>query len=100
VPSLFIHLILWPRYVSRLVDVGYVQVFRSVWGPVLLCAVPFAVASYAVDVLFPVRSMAMFALQTIALLPFFGIAIGLMFRDNVKRQILPRVRSFLYANAK
>jgi len=100
VPSLFIHLILWPRYVSRLVDVSYVQVFRNLWGPILLCAVPFAAASYVVDVLFPARTMVMFALQTIALLPLFGIAIGLMFRDNVKRQILPRVRSFLYANAK
>jgi len=100
VPSLFVHLILWPRYVSRLVDVGYVQVFRNVLGPVFLCAVPFAVASYAVDILFPARTMLVFVLQTIALLPLFGIAIGLMFRNNVKRQILPIVRSFLYANAK
>jgi len=38
--------------------------------------------------------MVMFVLQTVALLPIFGIAIGLMFRDNFKRQILPRVRLF------
>ncbi len=100
VPSLVVHLILWPRYVSRLVDVSYIQVFRNVWGPVFLCAAPFAAASYAVDVLFPVHNMAMFVFQTMALLPFFGIAIGLMFRENVKRQILPMVRSYFYANAK
>jgi hypothetical protein len=82
------------------VHVSPVQVIRNVWGPVFLCAVPFAAASYAVEILFPVHRMIMFFLQTVALLPIFGIAIGLMFRDNVKRQILPKVRSFFYANAK
>jgi O-antigen/teichoic acid export membrane protein len=99
-PNLVAQLILWPRYVSRLVDVSWVQVFRDVWGPVFLCAVPFAAASYAVDLLFPARNMVIFVLQTIALLPVFGIAISFVFRDNVKRQILPRVRSFFYADAK
>jgi O-antigen/teichoic acid export membrane protein len=93
-PSLVVHLILWPRYVARLIDVTYREVFRNVWGPVFLCAVPFAAASYAVEVIVPARNMVMFVLQTVALLPIFGIAIGLMFRDNFKRQILPRVRLF------
>ena len=95
VPSLVVQLAFWPRYVVKLVDVSCLEVYRNVWGPVFLCAVPFAAASYGVDVLFPVRSMVIFGLQTLALLPIFGIAIGLMFRENVKRQILPRVRSFL-----
>jgi O-antigen/teichoic acid export membrane protein len=100
VPSLVVHLICWPNYVRRLVDVSYFQVFRNVWGPVFLCAVPFAAASYAVDVRFPPHRMVMFVLQTLALLPIFGIAIGIMFRDNVNRQIIPRVRSYFYANAR
>lgn len=99
VPSLVTNLVLWPLYVSRLVNVSWSQVYRNVWGPVYLCAVPFAAASYAIDVFWPARNMVVFALQTLLLLPVFGIAIGLMFRDNVKRQILPRIRSFLQANA-
>ena len=100
VPSLVVHLILWPNYISQLVDVSFVQVFRNVWGPVFLCAVPYSLASYAVDMLLPARNMIMFILQTVALLPIFVGGIGLMFRDNVRRQILPRVRSFLGAYAK
>lgn len=100
IPSLVVHLALWPRYVFRLVDVTWVQVFRNVWGPVFLCAMPFAAASYAVDVMFPVHHMVMFFLQTAALLPIFAIAIGIAFRENVRRQILPRVRSYFYANAR
>jgi hypothetical protein len=97
---MLIQLVMWPRYVSRLVDVTWIQVFRDVWGPVFLCAVPFAAASYAVNLLFPARNMVMFALQTMALLPIFGIAFGVMFRDNVKRQILPKVRSLFSTDAK
>jgi len=100
IPSLFVQLVLWPRYIFRLVNVTYVQVFRNVWGPVFLCAAPFAAASYAVDVKFPVHHVLTFFAQTAALLPIFAVAIGLVYRDNVKRQILPRVRSHFYANAR
>jgi O-antigen/teichoic acid export membrane protein len=100
IPSLVIHLVCWPSYVRRLVDVSYLQVYRNVWGPVFLCAIPFAVASYVVDMQFPPHRMITFILQTLALLPIFGIAVGIVFRDNVKRQIIPRVRSYFYANAR
>ncbi len=93
-PSLVVQLILWPRYVSRLVDVSWIQVYRNVWGPVYLCAVPFAVASCAVENLYPARSMGIFVLQTIALLPIFGATVGLMFRNSIKRQIFPRLTSY------
>ena len=97
IPNLVVQLVMWPQYISRLVDVSYVQVFRNVWGPVFLCAVPFAAASYVVEVHFPVHHMITFVLQTFALLPVFGIAVGIMFRDNVRRQILPRIRSYFSA---
>ena len=91
VPSLAVNLILWPRYVSHLVGIGYREVFIKVWAPVYLCAVPFAAASYAVNAWFPARNMIMFILQTIALLPVFALSIGWMFRDRVKRMILPKL---------
>lgn len=99
IPSLVVQLIMWPVYVSRLVDFTWIQVFVQVWGPLFLCAVPFAAASYAVDALLPVHHMASFVLQTIALLPVFIITVSFVFRGSFKRQVLPRVRSFFYANA-
>ena len=99
-PSLVVHLFMWPNYVSRLVDVSFFQVYWNVWGPVFLCAVPFAAASYAVNTLLPASNMIMFILQTVALLPIFVLAVGFVFRDNVRRYIVPRVRSFFYAHAK
>ncbi len=100
VPSLAVNLILWPRYVTHLVGIGYREVLLKVWGPVFLCSVPFAAASYAVNVFFPARNMMMFILQTIALLPIFVVSAGWMFRENLKRRIFPRIKSYLYAETK
>jgi O-antigen/teichoic acid export membrane protein len=99
VPSLVVNLILWPRYVSHLVGIGYREVFLKVWGPVFLCAVPFSAASYAVNVFFPARNMIMFILQTVALLPIFALSVGWMFLDRIKRRILPALKSFFQVNA-
>jgi O-antigen/teichoic acid export membrane protein len=100
VPSLVVNLILWPNYVSRLVGIGYREVFLKVWGPVFLCAVPFAMASYAVKVFLPARNMKVFILETIALLPIFAVSVGWMLRDDVKRGILPRIKLYFHADAK
>lgn len=99
IPSLVVNLILWPRYVCHLVGIHYREVFLKVWGPVFLCAVPFAGASCAVDAFFPARNMIMFILQTIALLPIFAASVGWIFRDNLKRRILPVVKSYFHAPA-
>jgi len=93
VPSLVVNVAFWPRYVTKLVKINYRQVFVSVWGPLFLSAVPFAVASYLVDVFFPARDMTIFILQTVALLPIFAMSIGWIFRNDIKREILPRIWS-------
>ena len=99
VPSLVVNLILWPRYVKQLVGIGYGEVFLKVWAPVFLCAVPFAMASFAVDMLYPARHMSTFILQTIALLPIFALSVTWIFWDKVKRKILPGIKSYFHAQA-
>jgi O-antigen/teichoic acid export membrane protein len=100
VPSLAVNLLLWPRYVCHLVGIHYREVLLKVWAPVFLCAVPFAGASIAVNAFFPARNMVMFILQTMALLPIFAISVGWIFRDNLKRTILPQIKSYFHAEAK
>jgi O-antigen/teichoic acid export membrane protein len=100
VPSLAVNLLLWPRYVSQLVGISHREVFLKVWGPVFLCAIPFAGASCVVDAFFPARNMIMFILQTIALLPTFAALIGWIFRNDLKRRVLPQIKSYFHAEAK
>jgi O-antigen/teichoic acid export membrane protein len=100
VPSLFVQLILWPRYISKLVGLSSFEVIRHVWGPMLLASIPFAIASCAVNILAPAHSLAVFFLQVLATLPIFFLTVALVFRTYVRSQVLPRVRSLFIAEAK
>jgi O-antigen/teichoic acid export membrane protein len=100
VPSLVVQVILWPRYISKLVGLSSFEVIAQIWGPMLLASIPFAAASYAVSILFPAHSLAVFSLQVFATLPIFFLTVALVFRVYVRSQILPRVRSLFVAEAK
>ena len=98
-PSLFYQLVMWPGYISKLVGLSRSEVLFGVWTPMLLATIPFAAATYAVNVLFPARNLAIFFLQVIATLPVFFITVGLLFRSYVRSEILPKVRSLFFAEA-
>jgi O-antigen/teichoic acid export membrane protein len=100
VPSLVVQVILWPRYISKLVGLSSFEVIAQIWGPMLLASIPFAAASYAVSILFPAHSLAVFFLQVLATLPIFFLTVALVFRVYVRSQILPKVRSLFIAEAK
>jgi O-antigen/teichoic acid export membrane protein len=99
IPSLFVHLVFWPRYMSHLVGLTYFEVVWKIWAPMFLSSLPFAIATYAVGALFPAHNLAVFFLQVIATLSVFMLTIGLMFRTYVRSQILPKIRSFFFAEA-
>jgi O-antigen/teichoic acid export membrane protein len=100
VPSLVVQVILWPRYISKLVGLSSFEVIAQIWAPMLLASIPFAAATYAVSILFPAHSLAVFFLQVVATLPIFFLTVALVFRVYVRSQILPRVRSLFIAEAK
>jgi O-antigen/teichoic acid export membrane protein len=100
IPSLFAQLVLWPGYISELVGLSRSEVLLKVWAPMFLAAIPFAVATYVVGILFPARNLTIFFLQVIATLPVFLLTIGLVFRAYVRSQLLPRVRSLFFAEAR
>jgi O-antigen/teichoic acid export membrane protein len=100
VPSLIVQVGLWPRHISKLVGLSAFEVLSNVWAPMFLAAIPFAAATYAMGVLFPARNLSIFMLQVIATLPIFFLTVGLVFRTYVRNQILPRVRSLFFAEAK
>ena len=100
IPSLVAQLVFWPGYISKLVGLNRFQVIWQVWAPMFLSAIPFAIATYAIGILYPARNLAVFVLQVFATLPIFFITIGLVFRGFIRNQILPRVRSLFVAEAR
>ncbi len=98
IPSLIVHLIFWPRYISNLVGLSSFEVIWNVWGPLFLAGIPFAIASYAVSTL-PVHNLTVFFLQILATLPVFFLTVALIFRGYVRQTVMPRVRSLLFTRA-
>jgi O-antigen/teichoic acid export membrane protein len=100
VPSLIAQLGFWPHYISRLVGLTPFEVVWNVWGPVLLSSIPFAIASWTMESLHPAHSLVEFFLQVIATLPVFFLTVALIFRSFVRSQILPKIRSMFFAEAR
>ncbi len=95
IPNLFAQLYFWPRYISKLVGLSSFEVIWRIWMPVFATAIPFAMASYAVERLVPAHSLIMFFLQVVATLPVFLLMVGLVFHGYVRTQLVPRVQSLL-----
>ena len=100
VPSVFVQLVFWPRYISQLVKITAFEVFWKVWGPMFLACVPFAIASCLIDRIYPARNLATFFLQVIGTLAVFLVAVAFIFRTYVSSEVLPRVRAAFFAEAK
>jgi O-antigen/teichoic acid export membrane protein len=93
-PSLVVHLVLWPRYIAKLVGLGPVEVVAGVWGPMFLAALPYAGACYAVNRFYPAHTLAAFFLQTLILLPCFFLVLAGIFHNQLRSR-LPMVRTLL-----
>jgi O-antigen/teichoic acid export membrane protein len=100
VPSLFVQLVFWPRYISQLVGLSAFEVVWKVWGPMFLASVPFTIATCVVGIFFPARNLAVFFLQVIATLPVFLLIVALVFRAYIRTQIVPRVRLLLFSEGR
>ena len=100
IPSLIVQLILWPNYISTLVGLSYSEVMWKVWAPVFLSSIPFAIATYAVNIVFPAHKLTVFIFQVMVTLPVFFITVGMVFRTYVRSQIFPKIRSFFLAEAR
>lgn len=95
IPNLFIHLILWPPFISKMIGIRPWQIFSRVWAPMFLSVAPFALASWFVNTHVQTSSIAMFFLQTLGLLMVFLATAALVFRKQVRDSVLPKLRSVL-----
>ena len=99
IPSLVVQIFLWPGYVGELVGISRFEVLAKIWAPVFVASLPYAAATYFVNAWYPVHSLFVFALQVLALLPIFFMFLGLVFREYVRGQIFPLLRTFFVAEA-
>ena len=79
IPSVVIHLLLWPRYVCRLVDIPLGNYFWQGWARPGLAALPFAIACAIADRVWVPANLVQFVLQMCGLLPIFILGVGICF---------------------
>lgn len=85
-----IHLIFWPRYVSRELGVPVRVYLLEGWGKITLTTAPYALACYVADMRLHPANLAVFFLQVIALLPVFIVSVALAFQKEIRGMIAER----------
>ncbi len=89
-PSLVSQLVLWPRYLSKLLNLPVWSYFRDCWIRPALAIAPFCLACAWTDHNWAVTSMVHFFLQIAALLPLIPLGIILFFWKEVNWQLRSR----------
>jgi len=84
IPSLVIHLLLWPRYVCKLVDIPIRQYLWQGWVQPGLAAVPFGIACYIVEHVWTPTNLLLFFVQIVVLLPLFFLTVGICFLKDLR----------------
>lgn len=87
VPSLVSQIVLWPRYLSKLLGLTVWSYFRECWIRPALATAPFCLGCLWTDRYWGVTSMVHFFLQVAAVLPLVPLGIILVFWKEVNRQL-------------
>jgi O-antigen/teichoic acid export membrane protein len=86
-PSLVSQMVLWPRYLSKLLDLTVWRYFRECWIRPALASGPFCVACIWSDHFWRATSLVHFILQIAAALPLIPLGIILFFWKEVNWQL-------------
>jgi hypothetical protein len=84
IPSLAVQLLLWPRYVCRLVDMPINYYLWQAWARPGLSMIPFSLACYFGDRFWRPASMFHFLLQIVVVLPLVLLGATICFWREIQ----------------
>jgi O-antigen/teichoic acid export membrane protein len=79
-----VHVIFWPRYVRKILDVPIRTFLWEGWAKITVCAIPYAIASAIADKYWHASNVAIFFAQIIATLPVYAVCVMAVFRTEVR----------------
>lgn len=94
IPSLVVHLILWPRYICEIVGVSVREHLVQSWFKPILAVLPFGFACCLTDRYWPSSHLIGFFLQILAILPVYFATVILSFRRDIVEQVRARTHWF------
>jgi O-antigen/teichoic acid export membrane protein len=90
IPSLFSQLVLWPRYVSKILDISLPRYIWQAWIRPALATAPFGLMCLWIDRHWSTPNMASFFLQILAVLPLVPVGLAIFFHQEVIYQLRTR----------
>lgn len=88
VPSGIMQIFVWPRFMGRLIPTDHWRFVREVWIKPAVGMVPFAIATFLVEMHWPAHHMVQFFAQTFALLPIAYLGEYLVFRKDLPQLLV------------
>src|SRR5262249_12789140 len=89
-----VHLVFWPRYICRIVNIPVGEYLWQAWMRPWLAIIPFGVACYLADRAWTATSLIHFITQMTVLLPTLALGIVFSFPKEVAAQFRRRRRWF------
>ncbi len=86
------HMLFWPRYLKKVLDVQPSVYLWQGWGKISLCAIPFAAVNWAAERFWHPQHLVTFLAQIVLTLPLYAACVALAFQKE-SREIFPRWRA-------
>jgi O-antigen/teichoic acid export membrane protein len=86
IPSVLVELLLWPRFICKLVVIPVRTYLWQTWFRTAICVLPFGLACALAERYWPVHNVFFFFLQIAVMLPLIPLTIALIFRRETVEQ--------------
>lgn len=80
----FVHLVFWPKYVRKVLDVPVRTLLWEGWTRITLCSIPYAIVCAVTDKYWHAGNLITFFVQITAILPVYVICVLVVFRSEVR----------------
>jgi O-antigen/teichoic acid export membrane protein len=87
IPSLFIHVLFWPMFITRLVGMPLSEYVIQAWGRTAIAVLPFAFACYFVEGHWQPARLIDFVLQTAVTLPVLILGLAVVFQGDLRSSL-------------
>jgi len=79
-----VHLIFWPTYVRKVLDVPVRTFLWEGWTRITLCSIPYAIVCAVTDKYWHAGNLITFLVQIVVILPVYVICVSVVFRSEVR----------------
>src|SRR5262249_30595058 len=86
-PSLIIHAVVWPRYITKILDIPLRRYLLQSWVRPAVAIIPFAIGCFLAERWWPARNLPGFFLQMAVLLPLALGGFVLFFRREISTAV-------------